>query len=51
MRAVADGLGNEAIARRLVVSPHTVRKHLENVFRKVGADSRTAAVARIFPSL
>ncbi|WP_371579070.1 response regulator transcription factor [Streptomyces sp. NBC_01314] len=49
MRAVAGGLGNEAIARHLVVSPHTVRKHLENVFRKLGVDSRTAAVARVFP--
>jgi DNA-binding CsgD family transcriptional regulator len=50
MRAVSEGLGNEAVARRLVVSPHTVRKHLENVFRKLGVDSRTAAVARVFPS-
>lgn len=49
MRAVAEGCGNEAVARRLVVSPHTVRKHLENVFRKLGVDSRTAAVARVFP--
>ncbi|CAM5450177.1 hypothetical protein SALBM135S_01882 [Streptomyces alboniger] len=27
----------------------TVRKHLENIFHRLGVSSRTAAVARIFP--
>jgi DNA-binding CsgD family transcriptional regulator len=49
MRAVADGLGTEAIARQFVVAPSTVRKHLENTFRKLGVSSRTAALARLFP--
>ncbi|MEU5886912.1 helix-turn-helix transcriptional regulator [Streptomyces sp. NPDC047461] len=49
MRAVADGLGTDAIARQFVVAPSTVRKHLENTFRKLGVSSRTAALARLFP--
>ncbi|MDN3021986.1 helix-turn-helix transcriptional regulator [Streptomyces sp. S.PB5] len=49
MRAVADGLSTEAIARQFTVAPSTVRKHLENVFRKLGVSSRTAALARLFP--
>ncbi|AZP21418.1 LuxR family transcriptional regulator [Streptomyces aquilus] len=49
MRAVANGLTTEAIAGQFVVAPSTVRKHLENTFRKLGVSSRTAAVARVFP--
>jgi DNA-binding CsgD family transcriptional regulator len=41
---VGAGLTNRAIARRLHVSPHTVRKHLENTFARLGVHSRTAAV-------
>jgi DNA-binding CsgD family transcriptional regulator len=43
---VSEGLTNDAIARRLHVSPRTVAKHLEHVYRKVGVSSRAAAVAR-----
>ncbi|MFE9442095.1 LuxR C-terminal-related transcriptional regulator [Streptomyces sp. NPDC006602] len=49
LRAVANGLSTDAIARQFVVSASTVRKHLENVFRKLGVSSRTAALARVFP--
>jgi len=50
MRCVADGLSNAEIARRLWITPSTVRKHLENIFDKVGARSRTAALAKLRPS-
>ena len=33
--------------RLLWISPGTVRRHLENVYRKLGVDTRTAAVARL----
>ncbi len=42
---VADGLTNAAIAERLWISPGTVRRHLENVYTKLGVHTRTAAVA------
>jgi DNA-binding CsgD family transcriptional regulator len=42
----AEGRTNVEIARALWVSPATVRKHLENVFAKLGVHTRTAAAAR-----
>ena len=42
---VARGLSNREVARRLVVSEATVKTHLNHVFTKLGAESRTAAVA------
>jgi DNA-binding CsgD family transcriptional regulator len=41
---VAEGRTNAEIAERLWVSPGTVRKHLENVYAKLGVHRRTAAV-------
>ncbi|MEU0427589.1 helix-turn-helix transcriptional regulator [Streptomyces canus] len=49
LRRVALGMGTAQIAAQLVVSPSTVRKHLENAFGRLGVSSRTAAVARVFP--
>jgi LuxR family maltose regulon positive regulatory protein len=43
---VAAGEANREIAARLVVTPDTVKKHLTHVFGKLGAVSRTQAVAR-----
>jgi DNA-binding CsgD family transcriptional regulator len=46
LRLVAAGRTNMAIARTLDVSPRTVAKHLEHVYRKLGVTSRAAAVSR-----
>jgi DNA-binding NarL/FixJ family response regulator len=41
---VAEGRTNAEIAERLCVSSGTVRKHLDNVYAKLGVHTRTAAV-------
>ena len=43
---VARGKTNAEIAHLLWLAPSTVRKHLENVYAKLGVSTRTAAVAR-----
>jgi DNA-binding CsgD family transcriptional regulator len=45
LELVAAGLTNAAIAERLWISPGTVKKHLENVYAKLGVANRTAAIA------
>lgn len=42
---VARGLSDREIAEHLVLSPHTVHRHVANIRRKLGSASRTAAVA------
>jgi ATP/maltotriose-dependent transcriptional regulator MalT len=45
LRLVAGGASNRAIAEQLVVSEHTVRRHLQNIFAKLGVSSRSGATA------
>jgi LuxR family transcriptional regulator, maltose regulon positive regulatory protein len=42
---LAEGLTNRQIATRLVVSEHTVHRHVTNILRKLDLPSRTAAAA------
>ena len=47
---IAHGKTTREIAAILVVSPHTVRKHIEHILEKLDVRTRSAAVARAFPS-
>ncbi len=53
LELVAAGCSNQEIARRLVVTPGTVKKHLEHIYMKLDVHSRTAALAkaRLFNAL
>jgi DNA-binding NarL/FixJ family response regulator len=45
LRLVAAGLSDNDVADRLVLSPHTVHRHVANIRTKLGVASRAAAVA------
>jgi two-component system, NarL family, response regulator YdfI len=45
LQMLASGLGNKAIATRLTISEHTVKFHVASILGKLGAASRTEAVA------
>jgi DNA-binding NarL/FixJ family response regulator len=46
LAALADGASNKAIARRFGISVHTVKFHVASILAKLGAESRTEAVAK-----
>ena len=43
LRALASGLSNDGIGRRLWVSEQTIKFHLRNIHRKLGVANRTEA--------
>ncbi len=45
LRLVAAGLSDREIAQRLVLSPHTVHRHVANIRTKLGLPPRAAAAA------
>ena len=46
LELIAEGLPNKTIARRLDISEHTVKFHVNSLLGKLGAQSRTEAVVR-----
>jgi DNA-binding NarL/FixJ family response regulator len=45
LRFVAQGMSNPAIAKRLKLSDHTVKRHVANLLTRLGLSSRAAAAA------
>ena len=43
---IAEGMSNKVIARRLGISAHTVKYHLEAVFAKLAVNSRAEALSK-----
>ena len=48
LRLVAAGKTNREIASELVISEHTVARHLQNIFTKVDVSTRSGATAFAF---
>ena len=48
LRLVAEGRSNREIAEELVISEHTVARHVQNILTKLRLSSRTAATAFAF---
>ncbi|HEY7604904.1 MAG TPA: LuxR C-terminal-related transcriptional regulator [Gaiellaceae bacterium] len=48
LRLVAAGKSNRQIAAELVISEHTVARHVQNIYRKLDLSSRAAATAFAF---
>jgi LuxR family maltose regulon positive regulatory protein len=46
LRLIADGFSNAEIAQRLIIAHGTVKRHTNNIYGKLGVQSRTQAVAR-----
>jgi LuxR family maltose regulon positive regulatory protein len=46
LRLIDAGLANAEIAHRLVIATGTVKRHLNNLYGKLGVESRTQAIAR-----
>jgi LuxR family maltose regulon positive regulatory protein len=46
LRLIADGLSNAEIAGKLVIAQGTVKRHINNIYGKLGVQSRTQAVAK-----
>jgi DNA-binding NarL/FixJ family response regulator len=47
LELLADGLTNDEVAERLVLSSRTVQTHVRNLMRKLGARSRMHALALV----
>ncbi len=45
LQLIAEGLSNQEIAEKLVLSQHTIHRHIANILRKLELSSRAAAAA------
>jgi LuxR family maltose regulon positive regulatory protein len=46
LKLIAEGQSNKEIARKLVITPETVKSHVKHIFTKLNVEKRAQAVAR-----
>ncbi len=46
LQQLANGAPNKIIARKLEISPNTVKTHISRLIEKLGAQNRTEAIAK-----
>jgi LuxR family maltose regulon positive regulatory protein len=46
LRLIGEGHSNQAIADTLIIAVSTVKRHINNIYGKLGVQSRTQALAR-----
>jgi DNA-binding CsgD family transcriptional regulator len=51
LSSIIQGKDNQAIAAQMNINISTVRKHLENIYRKLGVKNRTEAIASALEKL
>ncbi len=51
IQLLSEGLTNKQIGERLVISPNTVKRHVQAIFDKMGVNTRSAAVAKWLASM
>ena len=44
LEGIVDGLNYHQVADKLFISPHTVRKHIANIYEKLHVSNKTAAI-------
>jgi DNA-binding NarL/FixJ family response regulator len=50
LQLIAGGATNQKVADTLVISEQTVKSHVKNILRKLGASNRTEAASRLGPA-
>ena len=45
LKLIEAGCSNQDISRQLVISITTVKRHISNIYTKLGVESRTQAIA------
>ena len=50
LRLVADGLSNEEIGKKILISQKTVKTHLTNIFDKLQVNNRIKAALWVMPN-